>query len=83
MIRFDMLLLTSDFTFTIDKLSAFFILVINLTCLTGLLYARGYLKPYLDIKNSFRFSIHYLSYLWLYFSMIMVVVIRDGVDMLS
>lgn len=82
MIRFDMLLLTSDFTFTIDKLSAFFILVINLTCLTGLLYARGYLKPYLDIKNSFRFSIHYLSYLWLYFSMIMVVVIRDGVAFL-
>jgi hydrogenase-4 component B len=81
-IRFDMLLLTGDFTFIIDKLSAFFILVINLTSLTGLLYARGYLKPYQDIKNPLRFSIHYLSYLWLYFSMIMVVVIRDGVAFL-
>ena len=33
-------------------------------------------------KNSLRFSIHYFSYLWLYFSMVMVVMIRDGLSFL-
>ena len=64
--------------FVADRLSAFFILVINITVFTGLLYARGYLKPYFERKSSLQFSIHYISYLWLYFSMIMVVLIRDG-----
>jgi len=66
----------------IDRLSAFFIIVINITVLVGLLYARGYLKPYYKTKNSLRFSIHYFSYLWLYFSMVMVVMIRDGLSFL-
>ncbi len=62
----------------IDRLSAFFIVVVNITVFVGLLYAKGYLKPYLQSKNSLSFSIHFLSYLWLYLSMIMVVMIRDG-----
>ena len=66
----------------IDRLSAFFIIVINITVLVGLLYARGYLRPYLKTKNSLRFSLHYFSYLWLYFSMVMVVMIRDGLSFL-
>ena len=69
-------------TLTVDKLSAFFIAVINITLLTGLLYARGYLRPYFKRKITLRFSIHYLSYLWLYLSMILVVVIRDGLPFL-
>jgi formate hydrogenlyase subunit 3/multisubunit Na+/H+ antiporter MnhD subunit len=67
---------------TLDKLSAFFIIVINITVLVGFLYARGYLKPYYQTKNSLRFSIHFLSYLWLYLSMILVVMIRGGVSFL-
>jgi hydrogenase-4 component B len=67
---------------TIDRLSAFFIVVVNITVFTGFLYARGYLRPYYSTKNSLRFSIHYLSYLWLYLSMILVVVIRDGLPFL-
>ena len=67
---------------TVDKLSAFFIIVINITVLVGFMYARGYLKPYYQTKNSLRFSIHYLSYLWLYLSMILVVMIRDGISFL-
>ena len=66
----------------IDRLSAFFIAVVNFTVLTGFLYARGYLRPYYSTKNSLRFSIHYFAYLWLYLSMIMVVVIRDGLPFL-
>ena len=74
--------LQSSFVFTIDRLSAFFIVVVNITVFTGLLYARGYLQPYYQSKNALRFSIHYFSYLWLYLSMIMVVMIRDGLSFL-
>jgi len=63
---------------TIDRLSAFFILVINITVLTGFVYARGYLAPYLKSKSNLSFSIHYFSYLWLWLSMLMVVMVRDG-----
>lgn len=65
-----------------DRLSAFFIIVVNITVLTGFIYARGYLRPYMASGNSIRFSIHYLSYLWLYFSMILVVMIRNGLPFL-
>jgi formate hydrogenlyase subunit 3/multisubunit Na+/H+ antiporter MnhD subunit len=67
---------------TADRLSGFFILVINITVLTGFLYAGGYLKPWYRKKSGAQFSIHNLSYLWLYFSMIMVVMVRDGVSFL-
>ena len=67
-----------SFVLTIDSLSAFFIVVVNITVFIGFLYARGYLQPYYQSKNALRFSIHYFSYLWLYLSMIMVVMIRDG-----
>jgi len=69
-------------TLVVDSLSAFFILVVNITILIGLIYAKGYLKPYYLNKNSLRFSIHYFSYLWLYFSMILVLITRDGLSFL-
>ncbi|MGC1389903.1 MAG: proton-conducting transporter membrane subunit [Bacteroidales bacterium] len=74
--------LQNSFMFIIDKLSAFFIVLINITVFTGFLYARGYLKPYYRSKNALSFSIHYFSYIWLYFSMMMVVIIRDGLAFL-
>lgn len=79
-VRLELSLLQAGLVFTIDKLSAFFIIVVNITVLVGLLYARGYLKPYYQIRNPLRFSIHFFSYLWLYLSMLMVVMIRDGVS---
>ncbi len=66
----------------IDTLSAYFTLVINITVLIGFLYARSYLEPYRARMNALRFSIHYFSYLWLWFSMVMVVMIRDGLPFL-
>ena len=66
----------------LDRLSAFFVIVINITVFIGLLYARGYLAPYYRSKNPLRFSIHYFSYLWLWLSMLMVVMIRDGLSFL-
>jgi formate hydrogenlyase subunit 3/multisubunit Na+/H+ antiporter MnhD subunit len=75
-------ILQNSLHLTIDRISAFFIVVINITVITGFLYARGYLRPYYQSKNSLRFSIHYLSYLWLYFSMVLVVILRDGLPFL-
>ncbi len=66
----------------IDKLSAFFILVINFTVLTGFVFAKGYLKPYAASKSALQFSLHYFSYLWLYFSMVLVTIMRDGFSFL-
>ncbi len=74
--------LQSSFILTVDRLSAFFIIVINITVLIGFLYARGYLEPYYGSKNALRFSIHYFSYIWLYLSMLMVVMFRDGLSFL-
>src|SRR5258706_10677558 len=45
-------LLGNDVHLVIDRLSAYFILVVNITALTGGVYAFGYLKPYLASKNS-------------------------------
>ena len=66
----------------IDTLTAYFTLVINITVLIGFLYARGYLEPYRARMNALRFSIHYFSYLWLWLSMVMVVMVRDGLSFL-
>lgn len=63
---------------TIDRLSAFFILVVNFTIFTGILFAHGYLKAYSQTKKPLIFSIHYFAWLWLYFSMLLVLMIRDG-----
>jgi hydrogenase-4 component B len=74
--------LQNNFVLTVDRLSSFFIIVVNITVLVGFIYAGGYLKPYYKTKNSLRFSIHFISYLWLYLSMIMVVLMRDGLSFL-
>ena len=62
----------------IDKLSAFFILVINFTVLTGIIYAKGYLKPYFEKKSKTEFALHYFNFLWLHLSMLLVVMLRDA-----
>lgn len=66
----------------IDHLSAFFIMIINFTVLTGTIYARGYLKPYLENKSRIEMAWHYFNLIWLYLSMLLVVTIRDGLAFL-
>jgi len=68
--------------FTLDSLSAFFILVTNFTMLTGMLYSRGYLRPYQKDKSDARFSLHYFCYVWLHLSMLAVLMLRDGLSFL-
>ncbi len=66
----------------IDKLSAFFILVINFTVFTGLIYAKDYLKPYLEKKTKTEFALHFFNFLWLHISMLLVVMLRDALAFL-
>jgi len=68
--------------FTIDALSAFFILVTNLVSLAGMLYSRGYLQPYLAQKSRFELSLHYFCFVWLHLSMLAVLMLRDGLPFL-
>lgn len=75
-------LLDNDIYLIIDNLSVFFILIINLTVFTGLLYAKGYLKHYQSEKTKNELAWHYLNFILLYISMIMVVILRDGVSFL-
>ncbi len=72
----------SSLVLVIDQLAAFFVITINITVLIGLLYGKGYLAPYRETMNPLRFSIHYFSYLWLWLSMVMVVMVRDGLSFL-
>lgn len=65
-----------------DSLSAFFILVVNFTAVTGGLYAFGYLKPYAANRNSTEMSLHFFSFLWLHFSMVLACLFRDGLAFL-
>lgn len=69
-------------TFTIDRLSAFFILVTNFTVLTAVIYSKGFLKPYLSVKTPARLSLHYFSFVWLHLSMLGVLMLRDGLPFL-
>ncbi|HBG69843.1 MAG: hypothetical protein A2W93_00495 [Bacteroidetes bacterium GWF2_43_63] len=66
----------------IDGLSAFFILIVSFTWLAGLIYAKGYLKPYFETKTPIQISLHLFSYLWLGFAMIMVAVAQDFLSFL-
>ena len=46
--------------------------------LTGILYTGKYLLPYHKQKSPAELSLHYFSYLWLYLSMLAVLMFRDG-----
>ena len=61
----------SRIKFTIDLLSAFFILVINFTIITGAVFAVEYMQMYSEKKRS-DFSLHFFSFFWLLYSMLLV-----------
>lgn len=66
----------------IDKLSAFFLLVINFGTLTSILYSKGYMKMYEATKSSQDFSLHYFFLIWLQIAMILVVTLQEGLPFL-
>ncbi len=73
---------SGEITMTIDKLSAFFIVIVDFVCLAGMLYAGGYLKPYIQKKRSVIISLHLFSFLWLNASMVLVTAMEDGLSFL-
>lgn len=62
----------------IDRLSAFFILLINIVSLTGALYGAGYLVPYHASKGGIALSLHSLALVLLHTSMLHVVMLREA-----
>jgi len=50
--------------------------------LTGILYAKGYLKPYLPGKSKKALALHYFNFVWLHISMLLVCMLRDGLSFL-
>lgn len=63
-------------SFHIDSLSAWFILIINLTSINGALYGIGYMKPYSQERENL--SLYWILYLLFQSSMIWVCMAQDG-----
>jgi formate hydrogenlyase subunit 3/multisubunit Na+/H+ antiporter MnhD subunit len=61
----------------IDKLSAFFVLVVNFTAIMGSIYSGGYLKAY-SHRSVVEFSLHYFAYMIFYISMTLVPMFREA-----
>ena len=66
----------------LDKLSAFFILLVDVAIIVAIWYSREYLKHALANKSPQQASLHYVSYALLYFSMIFVLILRDAFSFL-
>lgn len=62
----------------IDRLAAFFVMIVNLGALMGIIYGTGYLKPYLQDKSNIAMSLHVWAFLLLHISMLHVVMMREG-----
>ena len=60
----------------LDMLSALFVLVISLMSVIGVLYANGYMKPY--IKKNMNISSHCFFLMLLIASMLAVTIVRNG-----
>ena len=60
----------------VDSLSAWFMLIINLTTINGALYGRGYLKAYTHLKVNRE--IHWVFFMLLHVSMLWVCMFDNG-----
>ncbi|OFX18031.1 MAG: hypothetical protein A2033_10265 [Bacteroidetes bacterium GWA2_31_9] len=65
-----------DIPLRIDALSAWFILIINFTSLTGAIYGIGYMKQYsVQTKN---LTLHWIEYLLFQISMVWVCIVQNS-----
>jgi formate hydrogenlyase subunit 3/multisubunit Na+/H+ antiporter MnhD subunit len=69
-----------DIAVRIDSLSAWFILIINLTSVNGVLYGIGYMKTYRDQKSNL--TLHWILFLLFHSSMLWVCMIQHGLAFL-
>ncbi|HLG04128.1 MAG TPA: proton-conducting transporter membrane subunit [Bacteroidia bacterium] len=70
----------NDVPLRIDALSAWFMLIINLTCLNGALYGIGYMKTYKNQKGNF--SLHWILFVLFQTSMLWVCMLQHGLAFL-
>jgi len=68
--------LMGDFNIRLDSLSAWFILIINLTIINGTLFGIGYLKSYQHLQ--INKSIHWVFFILFHFSMLWVCLLENG-----
>ncbi|MBP7497858.1 MAG: hypothetical protein KA792_09360 [Bacteroidales bacterium] len=73
-------LITGEIPFVIDGLSAWFIIVINLTFITGVIYGFYYLKAYKDEKANL--SLHWISYILAHSALISLCGIQNSLAFL-
>ncbi|MBI3139607.1 MAG: NADH-quinone oxidoreductase subunit E [Sphingobacteriales bacterium] len=73
---FDNSLLAGNWSFHVDRLSAWFILIINLTCINGAFYGMGYMKQY-DAQRA-NLSLHWVLFLLFQASMLWVCMAQNG-----
>ncbi len=63
-------------SFRMDALSAWFMLIVNVICINGALYGKGYLHVYLSqVKNT---SIHWVLFVVLQVAMLWVCMVQQG-----
>jgi formate hydrogenlyase subunit 3/multisubunit Na+/H+ antiporter MnhD subunit len=65
-----------DVLIRVDQLSAWFILIINFTCTTGVFYGSGYLKAYPNPAK--KLSLHWILYILFQLSMVWVCMIQHS-----
>lgn len=65
-----------DISIRIDGLSAWFILIINFTSVTGVVYGTGYLKAY--DNSSFKLTLHWTLFILFHLSMVWVCMLQHG-----
>ena len=65
-----------DIPVKIDRLSAWFILIINFTSLTGVLFGSGYLRAYNETAS--KLTLHWSLFILFHLSMVWVCILQHG-----
>ncbi|HAF30987.1 MAG TPA: hypothetical protein DCG75_18270 [Bacteroidales bacterium] len=76
-VAFSGISLTGNIPVRIDSLSAWFILIINFTSITGVIYGIGYMKQYSNQKSNL--TIHWIQYLLFHSSMLWVCMVQNSI----
>jgi len=69
-----------EIPFRVDPLSAWFILIINLTAFTGVIYGAGYLES--NPENATMISLHWVLYIIFHSSMLLVTMVQHSLAFL-
>jgi hydrogenase-4 component B len=68
--------LFGNVTVRVDALSAWFILTINFTMLTGSVYGFNYMKRYREMRN--ELTLHYIAFLFAHFALLGICSVQNG-----